>query len=281
MDLLPLPIIFNDVTRQLGRFDVVVLEIFTSLWGKLTPVLPNAMLDLFYDLANRIQETGARVALLKLYRDDLDYRYQAFDFMMESISRRYRIPYLDVGASIIEESGVEFCRATLKDFVHPTPEGSQLIARKVAPFVSEVLSSLPLEMPPARFVRASSKPAPDAVVERGGFNFSYAKICEGESIALSFDSGEIYGIGFVSGPEAGVLEIRAGSMKSTVQCFDPHSYYQRYAFKRLPQTVCDSVTVSQLPGTPTVKLVKGSIASGPRVGGLIDVFLQRRAAPSL
>lgn len=277
IELDPLPALFEDVTCQRGRFDVVLLEVFTSMWGRGAPLLAPAMVDTFHDLANRVQDTGAKLAMVSLYRSDVDYDRDTSDLLAYAIAARFDVPRLDLAGGLIRARGRAFCETLVRDGVHQTADGARFVAEQVAAFVSAVMHAVPLTLPRARNRIVAVKPEAQMRMDRSGYVFTYAELQEDQSLTLEFPPSQLCGIAFVSGPTAGQIEVTAGDRRHVVQCFDRHSYYSRYASKRLPLVPCSSVTVRQLPGVPNVELIKGSKDTGPRVGRVISVFVQEPA----
>lgn len=273
IDIQPLAPIFSDVTAQHGVFDLVVLEIFTSLFAKTQPVSANKTAEILHDLMSRIQATGAKIALLKLYRDDIDQDGSGFDFLMEGFAGRYGIPLYDFGAEVTRECGKEHLRALLWDAVHLTVEGAREVAQRCAPWIRQAAGSVQRSVRKPVVVRSRLLPSEDGWIERAGYGFPFRLIPAGDKLDLELGSALAVGFAYVAGPQAGAFEISGGGKTIRHQGYDQHCYYSRYAFRHLPP-ISGTITIRQLDEIPTTKLLKGEADHGPRVGRLIGVYVE-------
>ncbi|MFM2119897.1 MAG: hypothetical protein RL722_1365, partial [Pseudomonadota bacterium] len=130
-----LPEIYSQLLRRHNHFDLVVLEIATSILGQKINDWRREGLNVLYDLCTRIQQGGAKVAFVNLYRDEFDYDFHLYDMMIEAVAARYHIPLLDLGAGLAREQGKAHCRTLIRDAVHTNPEGAEFQALKVQDFI--------------------------------------------------------------------------------------------------------------------------------------------------
>jgi hypothetical protein len=274
---LPLPVIYEGLLEQHGPFGHVFLEIATSVYGTQIADWWRDGLDVLYDLFSCIQASGAEPALVNLYRDDFKYPYHVFDMVLESLSRRFNVPLLDLGASLLATQGVEFCRSLLRDVVHTTPQGSQYQAEAVSRFILDTIHARMKSRPfPQPLVRRRAVPfvcggtsIEGADFHRSGLRVKHAVLPSGSTCAIKLPSNaQACGISFLSGPLSGELELRFESSTriDTVQAFDEHCYYERYNYRRFSPIRCETVTCTQLPGIPSTKLRKGEPNLAARVG---------------
>lgn len=275
IDIQPLPPIFSEVTDQHGVFDLVVLEIFTSLFAKSQPVSANKTIEILHDLLFRIQATGAKVAFLKLYRDDIDQEGSGFDLAMEGLATRYGIPLLNFGKDVRREHGLDYLRGLLTDAVHLTADGARDVARRAAPWIRQAAQTAQQSVPPPQVTRSKLLPSEDGRMERTGYAFPFSVLNPGETIELDVGDARTVGLAYVAGPQAGAIEITGGGRVLQHQCYDQHCYYSRYAFLQLP-SMTGKIGIRQLDTTPDVKLLKGEADTGPRVGRLVGLYVESK-----
>jgi len=72
-------------------------------------------------------------------RDPLRQRIKDTNRLLESLATPGRVELHDVGSVLLEPDG-SISKSTLRDFVHPTPEGFERLSRAVAPFLDALMA---------------------------------------------------------------------------------------------------------------------------------------------
>lgn len=268
---------------QRQEYDLVVLEIATSVIGLRARSFISQVIDPIYDLLNTIHEHGSQAAFVNLFRSEFDYPYHQFDMLVESIAARHRIPLLDLAAGLERHHGREFCLSTVRDVTHTTDEGAAFQAEQVTRFLSEVLDDpAPQMRPPAPQITRQIVPVaslvdlPTGRHERAGLVCDYARLAAGQEVDIGMGRRvRVLGVGALSHPRAGELTAVVGERRPfTLDVYYEASYYEHYVWRRLtPVPGADRVTLWQSPEIPALTPAKGEKDEGPREGLLVDLHV--------
>ncbi|APX26351.1 SGNH/GDSL hydrolase family protein [Salipiger profundus] len=260
---------------QRHRPDLVVLEIGTT--GFRTRPEPDAKYaHSVAQVMDLLQGQGQRTAVFDLPRKETpDPDWQAALHEAEARARgfAYRSWPLDEGL--------------LRDYVHASPEGHEVYADRLLTLVDEAfagpgphpggtgdfpLMSLPLaDHAPADLARLSFR--------RTGFETEMVSLPEGRSLRVPLPPGmRLAGLTLLRGPSTGEVALRCGDADLRHMAYDQWSYYTRFAVWNIWPREGDHVEITQCPGVPEIDLLKGDKTTGPRVGQLGHLLLERSAA---
>ena len=270
--------LYDDLILRHGRFDYVFLEISTSIFSSRVNNWEREGLSVLYDLFDRIAASGARIALINLYRDDFEHDYHIYDMLLEAIAARHNISVLDLGAGLLRRSGKSFCKSLLNDFVHTNTKGSEFQAKQTWEFIRDVVkadqknATLPAPKHRARSISLNPycREHPLRYFERSGLELYHGSLHPGEIWTINLPKGaELYGISYLSGPLTGrlIMNLHDIDKKIVIDTYDQWCYYLRYNFRQIdPAQACTTLTITQDPSQPATKLLKGEANFGSRIG---------------
>jgi hypothetical protein len=189
----------------------------------------------------KLRDSGCEPCFLYLYRSDVDFHGQnEVIAAYEAVAEHHRVPSIDVASAIEEHvaSGAIRTEHVLRDVVHTTPAGGQLVADAIIDAVREIAAtsrsrSGPREdLHPDSFRGAHMQPArlewlryPERG-QHGRFRFSwdYVEVGGDNPIECSFD-GELVGIVVIVGPSFCVIRVGAGKQAEEIALADPVPAY--------------------------------------------------------
>lgn len=266
-----LPEIFNDQATEL-----VVLEIATNAFrGRGEPVWYR---DAFNDVVAFFGSRGIRLAVLDLPRHDLDPDADWMaDFHRDSCAQ-YSLPYRKVDLQL----------DLLRDGVHATSKGHDQYARELAELLK---SSCPEGHEAPTFAQHSRKYNLQALscadissqsferetYSRSGYTTNLLLLPELEECEIALPpSLALVGFSAIRGPLGGDFQITHAAGRRKFTLFDRWSYYDRLDFFLIPRLIgIDSISLSQMPGIPEIKLLKGEIPKEPRVAKIGHLLFEQ------
>jgi hypothetical protein len=290
---LPMAALYERVVKYAGPFDYVFLEFSTTIFGARITDWVREGLDPLYDLFERIMASGARLALINLYRDDFSYPYHVYDMVLESLSARHGIPLLDLGAGLFRHEGQIYCRSLLRDNVHTNQEGAVFQANRVWSFIRSVIrddrphNNLPAPQWHRRALDlATACPTlQSSQFSRAGLKLTCGVLKAEESCLVTIpEDVQLYGISFLSGPLSGefTLDFHGVNKRIAIAAYDERCYYLRYNFRRFGLIAgCTAVTITQGASLPDIRLVKGEANLSARVGNPIALHYFEKRKPEL
>jgi hypothetical protein len=224
----------------------------------------------------KLLSVGCQPCLLHLYR-----RGEAQDQivgMFEDVAARHGIPSIDLVTPL--RAAVDGGRLDkhwlLRDGIHTTPEGSQLVAEMADVAVARIVDA---GGPGARLIAPPAAPSyrqahqiaatledvsGDTELALFRLHRPYVRIKRGSRVRRRFD-GSLHGLAVVIGPESGEVEISAGGESQRRMLFDPSSHYERFGTVLLPNPVPAGIetTISLTKTKPDYSISKQPIEPPP------------------
>ncbi len=221
--------------------DLCLVEFTTTDLGGETP--PEAVEPAVEGIVLKLRDAGCAACLLHLYRADMpagedDPVLAAY----ARVARRHAIPLIDVAGALRERvgSGALAVPDLVRDHVHTTPAGSDLVADAVDRGLARIEASEPGAAPApeaphpdsfhrARLVAARTDMALDpARAREGRFRFvrPYVEVAPGNPLRATF-AGELVGLVAIVGPSSGWVRVTAGENVQDVLLWDPWCHYDR------------------------------------------------------
>jgi hypothetical protein len=276
------PVAFERMQRRHGPFTHVVLEIATSVYARSTADTPEQAGQLILDCLHRVAESGARPALLHLFRTDLTEARLPFARLLTEAATAHGYPVVDLAEDLVRRKGEDFVRGLLRDTVHTTPEGSLYQAEEVlAALEGWLRSTAPAAIPPRPALRRLGL-ALQPFARRAGLFHWQDFLCETGVIeaeeTLTVELPEplrVFGLTYLVGPRTGRLEFGLDDRMVAIEAFDEHAHFVRLGLRVLApsqQGLVRRVSLRQDPAMPQVSLKRGTPDEGPREGQVVDLL---------
>ena len=261
----------------------VLLEISTSIYGRITTDTDEDIEDLVFDILTLIADHGASVAFAKFFRMGHDYKSQKFDTILDRIAQTYAIPLVNLADGLVDERGIDFAVSTLRDDVHTNASGSEFQADALmAELGVWFASGRPVSVPRPTYLRQIFLPQQDDEFAKQNYAFACLKIAEGERLSVEMSETLITGMAYIMGPDSGDFRVGLnGTHDYALTAFDERCYYERIGMRRLGPRFATSLTVDQKADLPTVPLLKGEAYLGPRNLRLLGFTIRRPATSRL
>jgi lysophospholipase L1-like esterase len=209
----------------------------------------------------RLRSQGCEPCFVHLHRADRADA-GAMD-TYDRIARHHSVSAIDVDAqwSRWRDAGTCDVDELLRDVVHTTPRGADMVADALLPALTGDRGAARSEtsraalLHGARFHRARTVPAHADCLrgpgrpQRGRFRltYEYLAIGTGNRVECRFD-GELVGLVIVVGPASGVIRVRGPGSSTDISTWDPTCFYDRLSttvFKR-PWPAGTPVTIEPL-----------------------------------
>jgi hypothetical protein len=275
--------LFSDILTR-NRYDVVLLDLTSS------SVRHNLNVTQFEihlrAILKNIQMFDIQAGLLHFYRKDIiNYDQDTLIDLCYNIAHEFDVPSLNLCQLVHKIYSVDEIEILFKDIVHTTSKGSKLYAQEILQFVKKSFSKsktfdINIVYEP-EFLAVPIKNYlvnPDLEVfslKRHGIEFQCVCFNENREITIELDSKyQLDGIMAVIGPLSGTFEIISESgTKNIVTPYDQYAYYERLHFFSLKSKLTDRFTFIQLPGIPSIELIKGEKNINKRVGKISHLLL--------
>lgn len=164
----------------------------------------------------------------------------------------------------------------LRDRTHTTIDGAEFYADHVLKFIDEINSSdatadyryVPEDdiWPTWLTLDKVSKIKEFELFSRKGFEIPVISVAEGETVEFALPDGiDVTTMVTIFGPRTGDFRIKAGEAESILRAYDRDCHYLRIACMKCPENK-GTLSFTQLPGRPKIKLTKGIPDDGPRLG---------------
>jgi hypothetical protein len=196
----------------------------------------------------KLLTVGCQPCLLHLYRggEGQDQIIRMF----EEVAVKHGIPSIDLVTPLraAVEAGRLDKRWLLRDGIHTTPEGSELVAEMADIALTRIADAggpgagltAPPAVPSYRYAHQIAATLDDVSgsgeVELFRLHRPYLRIGRRARVRRSFD-GALHGLAVVIGPESGEVEISAGGERQRKMVFDPSSHYERFGTVTLQNPV--------------------------------------------
>jgi hypothetical protein len=255
------------------RPTLCLVEYSTPLPGRRDLAEASSAID---GIIAKLLAVGCQPCLLHLYR-----RGEGQDQivgMFEEVAARHGIPSIDLLTPLraAVEGGQLDKQWLLRDGIHTTPEGSQLVAEMADIAIGRIADA---GGPGARLIAAPTVPSyrharqvaaslEDAIgdAELALFRLQrpYLRIKPGSRVRRRLDES-LHGLAVVLGPESGEVEISAGGESQCRMLFDPSSHYERFGTALLRNPVPPGVetTISLTETKPDYSISRGPIEPPP------------------
>lgn len=129
--------------ERIGPFTHVLLEINSSAYGMHPLATEQSGGELLADILLTVQEIGAEAAFM-LHRRRWERRvYLDFDTLIRRFCAELDLPLIDLADGWIARHGAAQVDSWLRDDVHTTSEGGEVMAEALAPFLLDLLLKPP------------------------------------------------------------------------------------------------------------------------------------------
>jgi hypothetical protein len=192
----------------------------------------------------KLESSGCRACFLHLYRGTWDEEHRARVVgIWERVADRHRIPSIDVGPALRDaiDSGAVRKEELLRDGMHTTPAGSELVAAMLDGALGRLAEAriteeaLPALRPPGEGSEYSRARLLDAAPEhaqgRGSLGLfrlqlPYLQVGVGDPIEL-IPPAPLMGIAAIVGPESGEIRVASEAGERRKMLFDRFCHYER------------------------------------------------------
>ncbi len=256
----------------LGPFSHVLLEINTSAYALHPLSTEDSGRELLSDILLTVQEMGAEAAFMLHIRHFKQPLTLDFNGLVRRFCSELGLPLIDLAAGWIATHGEEQVAAWLRDDVHTTAAGGEVMAEELLPFLVAFLGSPPhmagRSLPRPRWRRGVLETAPALAGwprETHPCNdlpLDYARL-EGDAVLDIGRLVRVQGLVYLFHPAGGSVTITPDphGPDMVLTCIDPFSYFVRVGV--LPFDFSRGRDIRQLAFSapaPTVgiELLKGS-----------------------
>jgi len=243
-----------------------LIEYATPLAGRRERADAGAAMD---GIIAKLVAVGCQPCLLHLYRGGEGQ--DEIVGMFEEVAARHGIPSIDLITPLRTalDTGQVDKDWLLRDGMHTTPDGSQLVAEtadvalaRIADAGGPGAESVPPPTVPnyrqAHSVDASlDDVSGDGEVRLFRLHRPYVRIARGSRVLRRFNE-TLHGLAVVIGPESGEIEISAGGARQSKMLFDPSSHYERFGtvLLRHPVPPGTDAAISLTETTPDYSITK-------------------------
>jgi len=269
------PFIFDQIVTK--KYDYIAFEIATS---RRFFDDPERYMKLLSEIAYKCRQVGSTPAFINLYRDDVDYVTDKMTVVIADFCRQYGYPLLNMVENFLDLKHSEDLWLYVRDGVHLTDMGSQLVAGKVVDFLYDCLNKdMSWDRPTFVSAPALVPGTPPKTFSRGDITLPILEVRENETIKLVLpEPGYVMGLLFMIHPLGGEFLLEADTRKRPLRCFgyDRNAYYSRFSSLMFEPFFANELTVTSLPGRPNIKLSKGDPNEEPRVNSIAGIFTNWR-----
>ncbi|MBW4972138.1 hypothetical protein KZZ08_00825 [Roseovarius mucosus] len=124
---------------KLGPFSHVLFEVNASAFALHPLTTPARGRELLLDMALVAQDIGADPAFFLHHRRWTSPVHHDFNAQTREFCKEFRIPLLDMAEEWLAEVGADVVAGLLRDDVHTTYEGGEVMADRVTPFLKRCL----------------------------------------------------------------------------------------------------------------------------------------------
>lgn len=203
--------------------------------------------------------------------DDLDTRIRAF-------AREHGFPVCSLYPEMSELERQGTVDTYLRDRTHTTDAGSELYARHALDFIDRIRTTdakpdfryMPEDgiWPTWLDVTKVCDRTDVGTFTRRGFELPVVAVPEGETVTCKLPPNvDVAAIVAILGPLTGDYKMTSGGKDATVRAYDRDCHYRRIAFLRCPAHD-ETLSFTQLPGRPDIKMTKNEPDDSPRLGEL-------------
>lgn len=128
---------------RLGPFSHVLLEINSSAYALHPLSTPDSGRELLSDILLTVQDIGAEAAFMLHLRRWKGQVYLDFDALIRRFCAELDLPLIDLADGWIARHGPDQVAAWLRDDVHTTAAGGEVMAEALAPFLLDWLDRMP------------------------------------------------------------------------------------------------------------------------------------------
>ncbi|WP_175836412.1 hypothetical protein [Burkholderia anthina] len=273
---------FNVLPYLIKRFldedqpDIVVLDLVSTpcrSWAT-----PEAFERCLKWMTFFVGQAGKQLIFWNLFRNDVD---EKTDHLLKATRRTA----LDCGFGLLDMyETLKTCNEDSDriywDGVHPSEYGMLFHQDSLVQYLTnaahEVNRAKPIPivqaaMPTSWGAKDLTTDFPMGKFERFGFHSETVDFYDEKKFSVSVPSrSSFYGVFFVTGPEAGTIEIEHSGKLQSVPVYDRWSYYARLVFSAFSGGVVSqgNVTFHQRPEIPEIALAKGEANNAKRRGSI-------------
>ena len=279
-----IPSAIEKLNQTHGPFTHVILEVSTSIYAWNTRDSFDLAADLAVDIAYKASISGARTAILLLYRHEKQPALVPWNDILRDLAVREGYPIVDLAEGFIKDRGIDYALSLLRDVTHTTKEGSRIQAELILNALAGWLTDTsPGKVSRNSIVNRSSVSFADLtgaasqLFRRLDATFPYIELAAGESIRIDFPKPVLTnGITFVYGPWGGRVSMSVDDEEPIYfDCIDDRSYYERLGLRYFNPRDGRNVTRIELKQEnfrPAVSLLRGEVDSEPPKARLVSIL---------
>lgn len=238
------------------------------------------------------RQQGCSVAVIDFFRDDVDYDDDWVSKLHHAICSKMDVPYLNIAEEIYREAALR--EGLRSDGVHTNQKGSDYYGTRISEYLFSLMDNnsdrqnfvnrqdlslfaTAFDSIPCTSLVTTPNQYATFFFERTGYAATLIEIAEGQSIELQLpEIKTVCGFSYLMHPLSGYVKyIIDGVHIEKFLTYDAHSYYPRIGAAVFAPSNARKIVFSQMEGLPPVKLLKGEVNDGPRIGRLGRVFVQK------
>lgn len=257
--------IYDELISQKSP-DHIVFEVLTSGHRKNDDGMGDRLYkEPFLSVLKSSLKKCSNIALLNLFRKDVDYEVDLMTKVYDDIAKAYNIPVIEMSKnflSMIDKGNID---DYIWDVVHTTKLGARTYADEIIQYFSnleqkpringELIQSDVTKM----YTSESYNPKKEFAFLGKGFFIDFQMITPQKPLFYQLDNSiDIEEICFITGPNSGdlVLEINQNE-RVELAPYDSHSYYERVYFKPIGLKNVSNIKLSLDINAPSLELKKG------------------------
>ena len=254
--------------------DLVVLELSTPGFRDIRND-PADHEDTVMWLLHLCQTLGIGVCILDLPRTDVNTKTDWAIAIHRRLAKKFGIKH----------AVISYKKSLLQDVVHPTPSGKTYYARTLINLLKRTPAKAHLEAPIPVSRRFGCLPAfqmggqtyETRLFSRGGYDLRMVRLKANQSLTITMPDGfHFAGLSMLNGPRTGTLRVSGEGFTRDLSAYDQFCYYERLGMIKVDPVWLKTLTITQLPDQPTVKLLKGEVNTDDRVGYIGQILYELR-----